>query len=170
MKSTKPAQQQFRRLCQRWTKPRQQIFRLLMQRRRHPLSAKEIYVLLRPAGHDIGIATIYRTLDLLDKAGLLRKVQCKGGQVKYQCRRADQPDHLCHLICTVCGTVLNYREFKKEDLGRAGRTEEMLARKSGFLIKDYNIEYFGFCKKCRPGGTGILSTASPAGLRPGDSS
>jgi Fur family ferric uptake transcriptional regulator len=178
MKSKKPAQhqEQVRMLCRRWTAPREEIFRLLVQRRRQHLSAKEIYVLLQPAGHDIGIATIYRTLDLLDKAGLLRKIQCPGGQVRYQYKRSDQSDHQYHLICTVCGKVLNFRDFEKEELDLLGKTEDLLERKSGFLIRDHNIEYFGLCKKCRPDGARILTEKelsefgpgrSPAGLKAG---
>jgi Fur family ferric uptake transcriptional regulator len=163
-------------LCRRWTMPREEIFRLLVQRHRQHLSAKQIYVLLQPAGHDIGIATIYRTLDLLDRAGLLRKIQCPGGQVRYQYRRGDQSDHQYHLICTVCGKILNCRDFEKEKLDLLGKTEDLLERKSGFLIRDHNIEYFGLCKKCRPDGARILTEKelsefglgrSPVGLKAG---
>ena len=163
-------------LCRRWTMPREVIFRLLVQRRRQHLSAKEIYVLLQPAGHDIGIATIYRTLDLLDKAGLLRRIQWPGGQMRYQYRRGDQSDHQYHLICTVCGKILDYRDFEKEELDLLDKTEDLLERKSGFLIRNHNIEYFGLCKKCRPDGARILtekelsefaSGRSPAGLKGG---
>jgi Fur family ferric uptake transcriptional regulator len=141
--------------------PREEIFKLLMQRRRQHLSVKEIYALLQPADHEIGIATIYRTLDLLDKAGLLRKIQRPGGQVRYQVKRSDQSDHQCHLICTVCGRVLNYRDFEKEELDLLGKTEDLLERKSGFIIRDHNIEYFGLCKKCRPDGARILTEKEP---------
>ncbi len=163
-------------LCRRWTTPREEIFRLLVQKRRQHLSAKEIYVLLQPAGHDIGIATIYRTLDLLDKAGLLRKIQCPGGQVRYQYRRGDQSDHQYHLICTICGKILDYRDLEKEELDLLSKTEDLLERKSGFLIRDHYIEYFGLCKSCRPDGARILTEKElgefapgrfPAGLRAG---
>jgi Fur family transcriptional regulator, ferric uptake regulator len=153
-------------LCRRWTTPREEIFKLLVQRRRQHLSAKEIYVLLQPAGHDIGIATIYRTLDLLDKAGLLGKIQCPGGQVRYQYRRGDQADHQYHLICTVCGKILNYRDFRKEEIDLLDKTEDLLEQKSGFLIRDHNIEYFGLCKKCRPDGARILTEKEPSALGP----
>jgi Fur family ferric uptake transcriptional regulator len=152
--------------CRRWTTPREEIFRLLMQRRRQHLSAKEILVLLQPAGHDIGIATIYRTLDLLDKAGLLRKIQCPGGQVRYQYRRGDQSDPQYHLICTVCGKILDYRDFQKEELDLLGKTEGLLERKSGFLIRDHNIEYLGLCKKCRPDGARIVTEKEPSAFEP----
>jgi Fur family ferric uptake transcriptional regulator len=145
-------------LCRRWTMPREEIFKVLMQRRRQHLSVKEIYSLLQPADHEIGIATIYRTLDLLDKAGLLRKIQCRGGQVRYQYKRSDQCDPQYHLICTVCGKILNYRDFETDELDLVCKTEEILEQKSGFLIREHNIEFFGLCKKCRPDGARILSS------------
>jgi Fur family ferric uptake transcriptional regulator len=169
MKGKKPAQhrEQVRMFCRRWTTPREEIFRLLVQKRRQHLSAKEIYVLLQPAGHDIGIATIYRTLDLLDKAGLLRKIQCPGGQVRYQYKQNDQSDHQYHLICTVCGKILNYRDFEEDELDLLGKREDLLERKSGFLIRGHNIEYFGLCKKCRPDGARILTDYELSEFRPG---
>lgn len=176
MKRKKPGahQEKVRMLCRRWTAAREEILKLLMHGRRQHLSAKEIYILLQPAGNDIGIATVYRTLDLLDKGGLLRKIQCPGRQVRYQYRRGDQSDHQYHLICTVCGKILNCRDFEKEKLDLLGKTEGLLERKSGFLIRDRNIEYFGLCKECRPGGARILAQKalgefgperSPAGIK-----
>jgi Fe2+ or Zn2+ uptake regulation protein len=94
--------------------------------------------------------------------------------VRYQYKRGDQSDYQYHLICTVCGKVLNYRDFEKEELALLGKTEDLLERKSGFLIRDHNIEYFGLCKKCRPDGARILTEKafgefelgrSPAGLK-----
>jgi Fur family ferric uptake transcriptional regulator len=164
-KKPAPRQEQLKMMCRRWTMPREEIFRLLMQRCRQHLSAKEIYGLLQAGGHDIGIATIYRTLDLLDRARLLRKIQCRGGQVRYQYKRGDQSDHEWHLICTVCGKILDYRDFEKEELDLLGKTEDLLERKSGFLIRDHNIEYFGLCKKCRPNEFGPGRSA--AGLKAG---
>jgi Fur family ferric uptake transcriptional regulator len=142
--------------CERWTIPREKIFALLMQSQQH-LSAKEVYALLQPPNSDIGIATVYRTLDLLDKAGLLRKIQCRDGQVRYEYKRGDQSDHHHHLICTDCGKILNYRDFEKEELDLVRRTEEIMEKKYGFLVRDHNIEFLGLCKECRPGGQKFLA-------------
>ena len=68
--------------------------------------------------------------------------------------------HICVLffififiwICTVCGKILNYRDFEKEELDLVRKTEEILAHKHGFLIRDHNIEFLGLCADCRPGG------------------
>jgi Fur family ferric uptake transcriptional regulator len=77
--------------------------------------------------------------------------------VRYQYKRSDQADQQCHLICTVCGKILDYRDFEKEELDLVSKTEDLLERKSGFLIRDHNIEYFGLCKQCRPDGARILT-------------
>jgi len=137
--------------CARWTMPREDIFNLLVQTQQH-LSAKQIYALLHPSNDDLGLSTIYRTLDLLDKAGLLRKIHAGDGQVRYEYKKGDHSDHHHHLICTGCGKILNYRDFEKEELDLVRKTEEILEKKHRFLIRDHNIEFLGLCEECRPGG------------------
>jgi len=81
-----------------------------------------------------------------------------------------QSDHQYHLICTVCRKVLNYQDFEKEELDLLGKTEDLLERKSGFLIRDHNIEYFGLCRKCRPDRAGVLREIQSRVLEPEKSS
>jgi Fur family ferric uptake transcriptional regulator len=144
-------QTQIKDHCTRWTVPREEIFDLLIRSQQH-LSAKEIYATLGPSNPEIGLTTVYRTLDLLDRAGLVRKINAGDGQVRFEYRRADQSDHHHHLICTHCGKILNYRDFEKEELDLVRRTEEILARKHRFIIREHNIEFIGLCEDCRPGG------------------
>ncbi len=160
MKKTEKHRKAISEHCERWTIPREAIFGLLMKRQQH-LSAKEIYALLQTSNSEIGIATVYRTLDLLDKAGLVRKVQCRDGHLRYEYRRGDQSDHHHHLICTDCGKILNYRDFEKEELDLVRKTEEIMEKKYGFLVRDHNIEFLGLCEECRPGGKRFL--AKPVG-------
>jgi Fur family transcriptional regulator, ferric uptake regulator len=137
--------------CTRWTVPREEIFNLLIQSQQH-LSAKELYATLNPANPAIGLTTVYRTLDLLDRAGLVRRVHTGDGQVRFEYKRGRESDHHHHLICSGCGKILNYRDFEKEELELVRKTEDILARKYGFLIRDHNIEFLGLCPDCRPGG------------------
>lgn len=145
--------------CDRWTNAREEIFSILVKTQQH-LSAKEIYAVLQPSNSEVGMATVYRTLDLLDKAGLLRKIQCRDGQVRYEYKRGDQSDHHHHLICTDCGKILNYRDFEKEELELVRKSEQIVEKKYGFLVRDHNIEFLGLCKECRPGGSKFLAKAS----------
>jgi len=164
MPSTATAERHPNRLrshCARWTVPREEIFNVLVQTQQH-LSAKDLYAWLRESNPDIGLTTVYRTLELLDTAGLVRKVFTGDGQVRFEYRRGDQSDHHHHLICTACGKILNYRDFEREELDLVSRTEEALARKHGFLIRDHNIEFLGLCEDCRPGGKqSVIQSADP---------
>lgn len=144
-------QTQIKDHCTRWTVPREEIFDLLIRSQQH-LSAKDIYATLGPANPEIGLTTVYRTLDLLNRAGLVRKINAGDGQVRFEYKRGDHADHHHHLICTNCGRILNYRDFEKEELDLVRKTEEILAAKHRFLIREHNIEFFGICEDCRPGG------------------
>jgi hypothetical protein len=59
--------------------------------------------------------------------------------------------------------------LEKEELDLLGRTADLLEQKSGFLIRDHNIEYFGLCKKCRPDGAKIVTEKDFSGFVPGRS-
>lgn len=135
----------------RWTISREDILGLLIRTQQH-LTAKEVYAALSPLNPGMGLTTIYRTLDLLDQAGLVRKIFTGDGQARFEYKRGDHSDHHHHLMCTVCGKILNYRDFEREELDLVRRTEEILSRKHGFLIRDHNIEFLGLCEECRPGG------------------
>jgi len=137
--------------CERWTGARQEVFDLLVRTEQH-LSAQDIHRTCQASNSDIGLTTVYRTLELLDKAGLVRKIHTGDGLVRYEYRRSDHADHHHHLICSGCGLIFNYRDFEQEELQLVRRTEELLARKYGFLIRDHNIEFIGLCSECRPGG------------------
>jgi Fur family transcriptional regulator, ferric uptake regulator len=143
--------------CSRWTGARQEVFDLLVKTGQH-LSAQDIHRLCRESASDIGLTTIYRTLELLDKAGLVRKIHTGDGHIRFEYRRSDHADHHHHLICTGCGQILNYRDFEQEELELVRRTEELLTRKHGFLIRDHNIEFIGLCPECRPGGRRSIIT------------
>ncbi len=147
--------------CARWTGARQEVFDLLVKTEQH-LSAQDIHRLCQDANSDIGLTTIYRTLELLDKAGLVGRVHSGDGHTRFEYRRSAQADHHHHLICTGCGQILNYRDFEQEELELVRRTEELLARKHGFLIRDHNIEFIGLCPECRPGGRrSVIAEADP---------
>lgn len=137
--------------CSRWTVPRDEIFNILIESEQH-LSAKEIYSRLQAANPDIGLTTVYRTLELLDQGGFVRKIHAGDGHVRFEYKKGDFSDHHHHLICTACGKILNYRDFEHEELDLVRRTELNLAGKHGFLIRDHNIEFLGLCPECRPGG------------------
>jgi Fur family ferric uptake transcriptional regulator len=151
--------------CVRWTGPRDEVFNVLVGTPQH-LTAKDVFGTLRKTSPDIGLTTIYRTLELLEKAGLVRRVTTQNGEARFEYRRGDQSDHHHHLICTACCKIVNYRDFENEELELVRRTEERLARKHRFLIRDHNIEFLGLCEDCRPGGSRSLLQSTDEGTPP----
>jgi Fur family ferric uptake transcriptional regulator len=132
----------------RWTLPRQIVFDFLKRSPAH-LSAKEIYHALHRSYPGIGLATVYRTLELLFQLGLIRKISCGDGQSRYELKAQNLAGHHHHLICLGCGRIIDYQDFAEEELQLVKKTEKVLAQKYNFLIKDHNIEFFGLCEKCR---------------------
>ena len=132
----------------RLTAPREAILELLSRSSKH-MSAKEIYASLHGSYPGIGMSTVYRTLDLLARMGIVTKLAIGDGQSRYEFKSKEKDEHHHHLICTNCGKIINYSEFLDEELGLVKKTEERLAKKYNFIIQDHNIEFLGICEKCK---------------------
>jgi Fur family ferric uptake transcriptional regulator len=132
----------------RWTMPREVILDLLSRTSKH-MSAKEIYAALYKLYPGIGLTTVYRTLDLLVRLGLISKFEFGDGQSRYEFKLGKKDEHHHHLICTQCGKIIDYSDFIDEEFQFIKKTEEALAKKYNFTIQDHNIEFYGLCEKCK---------------------
>jgi len=132
----------------RWTVPREAILEFLSRSPKH-MSVKEIYASLYKSYPGMGLTTVYRTLELLAKMGLITKLTLGDGQSRYEFKSGEKKDHHHHLICTKCGKIIDYTEFLDEELELVRKTEERLAKKYDFKIFDHNIEFLGVCNKCQ---------------------
>jgi Fur family ferric uptake transcriptional regulator len=97
----------------------------------------------------MGLTTVYRTLDLLVRMGLLNRLSFGTGESRYEFKSGEKDAHHHHLICVKCGEIVDYRDFVDEELELVRKTEESLARKHGFRIMDHNVEFYGLCPQCR---------------------
>ena len=88
----------------------------------------------------IGLATIYRTLNLFCEAGLAQ-ARHFGTQTQYD--NVSHKGHHDHLICTSCGKIV---EFSNEDIERL---QEEVAHRNGFTIQTHKLELYGLCASCR---------------------
>jgi Fur family ferric uptake transcriptional regulator len=88
----------------------------------------------------IGLVTIYRTLEILTKLGLICEVHAGGNCRSYLMRRPAEHHH--HLICANCGTVIDFTDC---DLGEL---EQRLTRETGFKINGHLLEFLGQCENC----------------------
>ena len=131
----------------RSTAAREAITEFMRKSKEH-LSAKEIYVSLHESFPGLGLSTVYRTLDLLSRMNIVAKIAIGDGQSRYEFKPAGKEGHHHHLICTQCGTIINYDEFMAEELRLVKKTEDKLSKKYNFKIQDHNIEYLGICEGC----------------------
>jgi Fur family ferric uptake transcriptional regulator len=104
------------------------------------LSVEAIRRQLKQQGERVGMATIYRTLDLLLESGLVRAHEFGQGFKRYE-PVAAQADHE-HLICERCGRVI---EFTNE---RLERMLPVLADEHGFQHRRHRVEIYGVCRVC----------------------
>jgi len=138
----------FRGSGSRWTAPREAILNLLSRTSKH-LSAKEIYQSLMRIYPGTGLTTVYRTLDLLENMGFLKKIPLGSGENKYELISDSKETHHHHLICIECGKIIDYSDFVDEELELIQKTEQRLKEKHGFKITDHKFEFYGICKQCQ---------------------
>lgn len=104
------------------------------------ITAEEMYHRLAKRVPHLGLATIYRTLNLFCEAGLAQ-ARHFGTQTKYD--NVAHKRHHDHLICTSCGKIV---EFENEDIERL---QAEVAAKNGFAIQTHKLELYGVCSGCR---------------------
>jgi len=100
-------------------------------------TARETVCALKTLG--IGAATVYRTIELFERLGLLTSIHDDGGKTRYV---AVCPGHSHTLICRGCHTVV---EFDDCDLTLL---EKLLMAKTGFAIQGHHLEVYGTCPAC----------------------
>ncbi len=120
------------------TRQREQILNVFL--RMEHITAEQMYRMLAKKDPHIGLATIYRTLNLFCEAGLAQ-ARHFGTQTQYD--NISHKGHHDHLICTDCGKIV---EFENCDIERL---QEEVARRNGFTIKTHKLELYGVCTNCR---------------------
>jgi Fur family ferric uptake transcriptional regulator len=106
------------------------------------VTAKEIADSLHERGQDIGVASIYRTLELLDRLRLTRRVDQAEGVARYE-PIDPSGEHHHHIVCDTCGQV---SAFEDSDLERA---IERLASRVDYAIDAHDVTLRGECPTCR---------------------
>lgn len=104
-------------------------------------SAQELHEDLRRSGANIGLTTVYRTLQALESANLVDMVRTDSGESVY--RRCAAPHHHHHLVCRSCGAAVEVSGHEVE----AWAAE--VAAEHGFSDVDHTVELFGTCAGCR---------------------
>jgi Fur family ferric uptake transcriptional regulator len=106
------------------------------------VTAKEIADRLHERGEDVGVASIYRTLDLLDRLRLARRVDAAEGVARYE-PVDPSGEHHHHFVCESCGEV---KPFADRELERA---IEQLSERLDYAVDAHDVTLRGECPDCR---------------------
>lgn len=107
------------------------------------LSAEEIFMYLRQTNPDIGLATVYRTLEILTQLQITHKVLFEDGLARYDIRKeSNKPSHL-HLLCTTCGNIQEVYDDLIYEL------EKGMQEKYNFRVADHRLIFYGICSECQ---------------------
>lgn len=112
------------------------------------LSVEEIESALRERGERIGKATIYRTMEILVRSGLVEEHDFGEGFKRYEHLFGQRHAH-AHLICTHCAAVTEFQSPEVE------RVQEDVALHHGFLPSRHRLEIYGLCGSCQAEGVTI---------------
>lgn len=130
----------------RLTRQRQAVVKLFLDMQPH-ITAEALYQRLQGQNHPIGLATVYRTLNLLCQWGLAQQRQFGHGPALYELHEdLHAHRHHDHLICTQCGKIIEFKEPRIEEL------QDEVARRYDFRIEHHKHELYGLCADCHQPG------------------
>jgi len=122
------------------TRARELVFReILSTPGIHP-NADEIRRRLRAKKKEIGLATIYRTLNLLVRSGLVTAVDLGEGHSHFEPEWTETAHG--HLICLSCGRVQEFAQANIQD------AIHRIGEEKGYRLDKFSLQVFGFCRDC----------------------
>lgn len=121
------------------TRQRDRIVDVFLRSEGH-VSIEDLLEKVRRADPRISAATVYRTVKLLEEAGVADRRSFEGRITRYE---ASTDEHHDHLICTVCGRI---DEFENE---RIETLQDQVAETFGYEIVSHRHEIYGVCPDCR---------------------
>ncbi|MFA9556060.1 Fur family transcriptional regulator [Evansella sp. AB-rgal1] len=125
------------------TPQREATVRVLLEHEEDHLSAEDVYMLVKEKSPEIGLATVYRTLELLNELKVVDKINFGDGVSRYDLRQEGAAHFHHHLVCIECGSVDEIQEDLLEDV------EKVVERDWNFIIKDHRLTFHGICYRCR---------------------
>lgn len=125
------------------TPQRRHVIDAIKQNRNRHLSIDEIYREVKYNCPEIGIATIYRTVQLFEEVGILSKQYFDDGCHRYEVSDGKKDHNHHHLVCSHCGSVTEIQDEYFDAL------EQHIEKEKKFKITNHNVTFFGICEDCQ---------------------
>ena len=124
------------------TPQRRAIINVILNNEGNHLTTEELYELVKVECPEIGLATVYRTVQLLECIGVVCKLDLNDGCNRYELVHEEENHQHHHLICTVCNNVTEV----KGDL--LDTMEHEIEEEYKFKVKNHSLKFYGICSDC----------------------
>lgn len=125
------------------TPQRMAVYSILKETKAHP-NVEMIYQKLKPEYPAMSLATVYKTVDVLKKVGLIQELNVGEGGLRYD---ATVKPH-AHAYCKSCGKVKDVDFFPLEQFEDDALINNV-QEKIGFDVSSIQLYFFGLCSSCR---------------------
>ena len=132
----------------RMTSAREEILNVIQKQNRH-MSADEIYMLAKSTFPQIGLATVYRTLELLSDAGIIKRLDFGTGTSSYEMSKEGDSGLHHYAICERCGTSIQCNFANSSELDYLKDLSKKFLSENGFELDTQHVQFYGRCKQCR---------------------
>jgi Fur family ferric uptake transcriptional regulator len=122
------------------TSPRMRVLEVFRTCERRHLSAEDVYRILLAQDDDAGLSTVYRVLNQLVQAEILRRHSFESDHAVFELNEGGHHDHL---ICVNCGRVEEFRDERIE------QRQRQVAADNDFALREHMLVLYGICPECR---------------------
>ncbi|WP_035618098.1 Fur family transcriptional regulator [Lacticigenium naphthae] len=141
--SLKKIKQQLHEAGFKLTPQREVTVKILLENEKDHLSAEEIYMQVKNQHAEIGLATVYRTLEILTDLQIVNKISFQDGLARYDLNRDGARHFHHHLLCIQCGNIEEVHEDMLDEI------EKEVEKKFNFFVKDHRLTFHGICSDCQ---------------------
>ena len=130
------------------TNQRLLVLEVLADHRDKHMTAEDIYELVKEDYPEIGLATIYRTVQLLREMQLVDRINLDDGCLRYEMSYlfvGEKKHHHHHMICKTFWKVVPFEEDLLDEL------ERLVEQETGFRVSDHELKFYGQCEECLTG-------------------
>ncbi len=125
------------------TPQRRCIVDVIIENEGKHLTAEEIYEYVKAKCPEIGLATVYRTVLLLEELNVVSRLDLSDGCSRYEIVHSYERHRHHHLICNVCSKVFEVKDDLLDDL------EMQIEKNYKFKILDHSVKFYGLCEECQ---------------------
>jgi Fur family ferric uptake transcriptional regulator len=130
--------QELRKSALRVTEPRVAVLEILLKKH-GPFTVEEIHKRISSGVCDL--ATIYRTVSVLEKSNIIKRCEFGDGTARYELYEREEHHHH-HLVCKVCKKIEILDDCELHNI-------DQFAKKRGFSDISHSLEFFGICPECQ---------------------